>query len=104
MRIYTHRQRRFPFAPVVLFRGRKRQAMGQALEVSLGGIAVFTRADFHLGEPVEVRFPLPQSAKTLRLKAVARNNVGQRWGFEFSTLKPLQLTALQTACRVLGMQ
>jgi hypothetical protein len=104
MRSYTRRQRRVSFAPVVFFRGRKREALGQALEVSPGGISVFTPADFHLGEPVEVRFPLPQSAKTLRLRAVARNNVGQRWGFEFFPLKPLQLTALQAACRVLGMQ
>ena len=104
MRRYTRQNRRFSFVPVAFFRGRKRQGLGQALELSLSGMAVFTPADFDFGQPVEVRFALPQSAKTLRLNAIARNKTGQRWGFEFSFLKPLQVAALQTACRVLGMK
>jgi len=35
---------------------------------------------------------------------IARNKAGRRWGFEFSSLKPWQVAALQTACRVLGMK
>lgn len=104
MREYTRQHRRFSFAPVVFFCGRKRHGLGQALELSLSGMAVFTQADFDFGQTVQVRFPLPQSAKTLRLTAVARNKTGQRWGFEFATLKPVQVTMLQAACRVLGMK
>jgi len=91
MRRYTRQNHRFSFVPVAFFRGRKRQGL------------VFAPADFD-GQPVEVRFGLPQSAKTLRLNAIARNKTGQRWGFEFSSLRPLQVAALQTACRVLGMR
>jgi len=104
MRKNTRQHRRFSFAPVVFFRGHKQHGMGQALELSLSGMAVFTPAEFDFGQPVEVRFPLPQSAKTLRLSAVARNKTRQRWGFEFSSLKPVQVSALQAACRVLGMK
>jgi hypothetical protein len=88
----------------MFFRGRKKHASGQALELSLSGIAVFSAADFELGEAVEVRFPLPQSSQKMRLKAIARNHAGQRWGFQFATLKPVQLTTLQAACRLLAMQ
>ena len=104
MRRYSRQHQRFSFAPVVFLRGRKPYVLGQALELSLSGMAVFTPADFSVGQPVEMRFPLPQSAKTLRVTAVARNKTGERWGFEFSALKPMQVAALQTACRVLGMK
>ena len=104
MRNYTRQHRRFSFLPVVFSRKHRRHGLGQALELSLSGMAVFTAAEFDFGQPVEVRFPLPQSAKTLRLSAVARNKTGQRWGFEFPSLKPMQVAALQAACRVLGMK
>ena len=104
MRKNTRHHRRFPFAPVVFFHGNKQHGRGQALELGLSGIAVFTAADFDFGQPVEVRFPVPQSAKTLRVNAVARNKTGERWGFEFSSLKPVQVSALKAACRVLGMK
>ena len=104
MRRYSRQHRRFSFAPVVFFCGRKRHGLGQALELSQSGMAVFTPADFEFGQPVEVRFPVPQSTKTLRVNAVARNKTGERWGFEFSSLKPVQVSALKAACRVLGMK
>jgi PilZ domain-containing protein len=104
MRKNTRQYRRFSFVPVAFLRGQKQHGLGQALELSLSGIAVFTPADFDFGQPVEMRLPVPQSAKTLRVTAVARNKTGERWGFEFTSLRPMQVSALRAACRVLGMR
>ena len=51
MRKNTRQHRRFSFTPVVFFRGHKRHGLGQVLELSLSGTAVFTPADFDFGQP-----------------------------------------------------
>jgi len=56
---------------------------GRGNEVSEGGLAIFAGVEVKLGEELSVEFTPPYSSEPLRVRAIARNRKGYKYGIEF---------------------
>jgi hypothetical protein len=76
-----------------------RAFLGRAIEISACGASALIPADIPTGEVVELGFVL--HAVEMRLRAVVRNRLGARYGFEFLTLSAKQRQQIEDASQTL---
>jgi c-di-GMP-binding flagellar brake protein YcgR len=79
-------------------------AGGRLWNISEGGAAIFVPAELEIGTNAEIQFRLAADAEVLRLRAVLRNRVGFRCGFEFVGLNSRERNQIARACEVLELQ
>jgi hypothetical protein len=78
-----------------------RGAHGQACDFSEGGISVVLPAIIKNGQPCDLYFSLPHNSVPVRVPAVVRNSVGDRYGFEFTELGSAEIEEIRRACEIL---
>ena len=95
---------RFVFSGrVMLFEAERTEVTaGRALGISLSGLAAVLPRDLSLGQTVELEFVFPLSSDALHLRAIVRNRIGDRYGFEFVSLSTDHRDALDRGCTALA--
>lgn len=79
-----------------LFRGRM-------VDLSLGGTSIRLPADLEVGMIVQLELLLPLAKEPACLRAIVRNRLVSRYGFEFLNATPLILAQLQRTCQTLAL-
>lgn len=72
---------------------------GRCTEISLTGLGCMVAREMDVGEMVRLEIGLPNQELTLLLRAVVRRRKGLLHGFEFVSMAPEQLEALQLLCQ-----
>ena len=95
---------RFVFSGrVIMFEAERTEVTGgRALGISLSGLAAVLPRDLSLGQTVELEFAFPLSSDPLHLRAIVRNRIGDRYGFEFVSLSTDHLHAIERGCITLA--
>ncbi|MCU1310086.1 MAG: PilZ domain, partial [Candidatus Angelobacter sp.] len=73
----------------------------RSTDISESGIAAVVEYGLFPGEKTEVELQLPHFGEVLLLPAVIQNRSNSRYGFQFVSLSPSQLAALNDFCRIL---
>lgn len=69
-------------------------------QVSETGIGLFIPANLRIRDNAEIEFSLPDSAETIKTKAVVKDRAGFRYVFEFANLSELQREKIRRACQL----
>jgi hypothetical protein len=87
---------------LICFHGDKYQTLqGRARDLSKAGIGLLIAAELKVGDVVELKFTLPGSTRTWKIRAVTRYGRGCQYGFEFLSLLDEQSGLLQTFLKTL---
>jgi long-subunit fatty acid transport protein len=69
-------------------------------QVSETGIGLFIPANLRIRDNAQIEFSLPDSAETIKTKAVVKDRAGFRYVFEFTDLSELQREKIRRACQL----
>jgi len=76
---------------------------GEASNVSIGGMALFTTRHLEPGTSLVMVLILPYSSEELKLRGVVRNRNGFTHGIEFTHSTPLQERLIELNCRAFAL-
>jgi hypothetical protein len=71
--------------PVVITTPTKKNIDARATDLSEGGVAVYSRNDFEIGDRIQAEFMPPFYETAIRLLVVVRYRNGSRYGVEFAS-------------------
>ena len=74
---------------------------GRCVDISMSGMSARIPADLSVGVIVQIEFKLPSVRDPFQLRAIVRNRLITRYGFEFLAPNPEQLTQLHRFCETL---
>jgi hypothetical protein len=69
-------------------------------QVSDTGIGLFIPANLRLRDPAAIEFSLPDSAETIKARAIVKSRAGFRYLFEFIDLSETQREKIRRACQL----
>lgn len=81
----------------------KRLYRGRMVDLSLGGVSIRLPVDLEVGMIVQLELQLPLEKEPARLRAIVRNRLITRYGFEFLNASPQLLAQLQRTCQTLAL-
>jgi len=76
---------------------------GRSLNINEQGIGGVFTAGWDVGTSVNLHFSVPIATAPVRVRAVLRNRISYRYGFEFMDLTPEQRETISRTCRTLGL-
>jgi len=82
---------------------RRETMRGRSLNINEGGIAGVFASGWDIGTSVNLQFSVPPATASVRVRAVVRNRISYRYGFEFADLTPEQRETISQSCRTLGL-
>jgi len=80
--------------------GKPYQGNSRVGQFSETGIGLFIPANLRIRDHAEIEFSLPDSAETIRAKAIVRSRAGFRYLFEFTGLNETQRERLRRVCQL----
>jgi PilZ domain len=73
----------------------------RSTDLSESGIAAVVECGLFPGDRAQIKLELPHSGEVLLLSAVIQNRSNSRYGFQFLSLSPRQISSLSDFCRML---
>jgi len=85
-------------------RNEEGEADGRCVVISEGGLTAVLPEPIPVGSKVELVFPVPTHPVPFEVRAVVRNQVGLRHGFEFVSLTDAERASTRRFCDKLAIQ
>lgn len=105
--INSRRYTRFEFetdlAATILGVERAETVRGCSLNINEAGIAGVFATEWDVGASVNLQFAVPFASAPVRARAVIRNRMSYRYGFEFVELTSEHRSTINRTCRMLGL-